>query len=68
MAVEAPIKLAMIEAAERLVLFGDEERFPGHGSFRLCTLADVDVLVTTAGAHDPTLAVCRDAGGEVVVA
>lgn len=66
--VEVPIKLAMVEAAERLVLFADEERFPGTGSFRLCSLSDVAVLVTTAGAHEPTTALCSRAGGEVVVA
>jgi DeoR/GlpR family transcriptional regulator of sugar metabolism len=68
MAVEAPLKLAMFEAAERRVLFADEERFPGHGSFRVCDLADVDVVISTGGAHLPTLQLCRDAGGEVLIA
>jgi DeoR/GlpR family transcriptional regulator of sugar metabolism len=68
MAVEAPIKLAMFKAAERRVLFADEERFPGHGSFRLCSLTDVDVLITTAGADQQTLTLCSDAGGEVLIA
>ena len=68
MAVEAPIKAAMFQAAERRVLFADEERFPGHGSFRLCSVTDVDVLVTTAGADEPTIQLCRNAGGEVLIA
>jgi DeoR/GlpR family transcriptional regulator of sugar metabolism len=68
MAVEAPIKAAMFEAAERRVLFADEARFPGHGSFRLCSVTDVEVLVTTQGADEPTIQLCRDAGGEVLIA
>jgi DeoR/GlpR family transcriptional regulator of sugar metabolism len=68
MEVEAPIKLAMFEAAERRVLFADVERFPGHGSFRVCSVSDVEVLVTTEGAHEPTLQLCREAGGEVLIA
>ena len=68
MAVEAPIKQALFDAAERRVLFADEERFPGHGSHRVCSIRDVDVLVTTSGAHEPTLQLCREAGGEVVIA
>jgi len=68
MAVEAPIKLAMFEAAECRVLFADEERFPGHGSFRVCSVSDVEVLITTKGAHEPTLELCREAGGKVLIA
>lgn len=68
MAVEAPIKLAMFEAGERRVLFADEDRFPGQGSFRMCDLSDIDVVVTTDGADGPTLERCRSAGGEVLVA
>jgi DeoR/GlpR family transcriptional regulator of sugar metabolism len=68
MEVEAPIKQSMLRSADRRVLFADEERFPGHGSFRLCSVTDVEVLVTTAGADEPTIQLCRDAGGEVVIA
>jgi DeoR/GlpR family transcriptional regulator of sugar metabolism len=68
MAVEAPIKAAMFEAAERRVLFADEARFPGHGSFRVCSVSDVEVLVTTQGADQSTIQLCRDAGGEVLIA
>lgn len=67
MAVEAPIKQAMIEAADRVVLLATELKFPGTGSFRLCSLSDVGTLVTTTGADDATLDVCRQAGGKVMV-
>jgi DeoR/GlpR family transcriptional regulator of sugar metabolism len=68
MAVEAPIKQAMIAASEKVVLLASETKFPGSGALRLCSVADVDVLITTTGAPADTLALCRNAGGEVVVA
>ncbi|MFD3502307.1 DeoR/GlpR family DNA-binding transcription regulator [Streptomyces sp. NPDC058676] len=67
MAVEAPIKQAMIEAADRVVLVASEAKFPGTGSLRICSLADVDVMITTDGADPHTLDLCRRAGGEVVI-
>lgn len=68
MAVEAPIKKAMIEAADRVVLVAAETKFPGTGSLRLCSLSDLDVLITTRGADPNTLELCRQAGGKVIVA
>ncbi|MBG6093963.1 DeoR/GlpR family DNA-binding transcription regulator [Actinomadura viridis] len=68
MEVEAPIKQAMIESAGRVVLVASEAKFPGTGSLRLCSLADVDTLITTAGADPQTLEHCRKAGGKVLIA
>jgi DeoR/GlpR family transcriptional regulator of sugar metabolism len=68
MAVEAPIKQAMIAASDRIVLLASEAKFPGTGALRLCSLTDVDAVVTTTGAPDETLALCRNAGGEVTIA
>ncbi|TNC29115.1 DeoR/GlpR family DNA-binding transcription regulator [Amycolatopsis alkalitolerans] len=66
LAVEAPSKQSMIAASDRVVLLAPETNFPGTGALRLCSLADIDVLVTTPGAPGATLALCRNAGGEVV--
>lgn len=68
MEVEAPIKQAMIETADRVVLVASETKFPGTGSMRLCSLTDIDVLITTAGADPQTLELCRRAGGKVLIA
>lgn len=68
MAIEAPIKQSMIDAADRVVLLASEEKFPGSGALRLCSLSDIDVVITTAGANFETLKLCREAGGEVIVA
>jgi len=50
------------------VLLATETKFPGTGALRLCTLSDVDTVVTTAGANPKTLDLCRHAGGEVIIA
>jgi DeoR/GlpR family transcriptional regulator of sugar metabolism len=68
MAVEAPIKQAMIAAADRVVLLATEAKFPGTGALRLCALSEVDFVVTTAGANPKTLDRCRNAGGQVIIA
>ncbi|MEU6510076.1 DeoR/GlpR family DNA-binding transcription regulator [Streptomyces sp. NPDC046942] len=67
MAVEAPLKQAMIETAGRVVLVAAESKFPGSGSLRVCSLSDIDVLITTSGADPGTLQLCRAAGGKVMV-
>jgi DeoR/GlpR family transcriptional regulator of sugar metabolism len=68
MAVETPLKQAMIAASDRVVLLASEAKFPGTGALRVCALTDVDVLVTTEGAPEETIEVCRAGGGEVVIA
>jgi DeoR/GlpR family transcriptional regulator of sugar metabolism len=68
MAVEAPIKQAMIAAADQVVLLATEAKFPGTGALRLCALSEVDSVVTTDGANPKTLDLCRNAGGQVIIA
>lgn len=67
MAVEVPVKQALVDAADRVVLLATDRKFPGTGSFRVCSLADVDVLVTNAAADPVTVAICREAGRKVVL-
>ncbi len=68
MAVEAPIKKAMAAAADRVVLLATAAKFPGTGALRLCRLAEIDTVITTEGANEATLDLCREAGREVIVA
>lgn len=68
MAVEAPIKQAMIAASDKVALLAPAAKFPGSGALRLCSLTDVDTLVTTSGAPEETVQLCREGGGEVVLA
>lgn len=68
MALEAPIKQSLIDVADRVILLASETKFPGTGALRLCSLSNIDVVITTAGANFETLALCEEAGGEVMVA
>jgi DeoR/GlpR family transcriptional regulator of sugar metabolism len=68
MAVETPLKQAMIAASDKVVLLASEAKFPGTGALRVCALSDVDVLVTTDGAPAEAIELCRASGGEVVIA
>ncbi|GAA4345210.1 DeoR/GlpR family DNA-binding transcription regulator [Microbacterium rhizosphaerae] len=68
MAVEAPIKQSMIAASDRVVLLASEKKFPGTGALRLCSITDIDVMITTAGAPEELIEMCRNSGGEVVIA
>ncbi len=66
MAVEAPIKQAMLDVADRRVLVASGQKFPGTGSLRLCALADIHTLITTTGADPRTVEGYRQAGGKVI--
>jgi len=68
MAIEAPIKQSMIDSSSTVVLLASETKFPGTGALKICALAEIDVLITTTAAPDDTLALCRNAGGKVVIA
>lgn len=68
MSVEASLKRALVTAAREVVLVAPAAKFPGTGSLRICSLADVDLLVTTDSADERALDVCRHGGGRVVVA
>jgi DeoR/GlpR family transcriptional regulator of sugar metabolism len=68
MAVEAPIKHALIAASQRIVLLASELKFPGSGALRLCSLDEVDVLITTPGTPEDEIAQRREAGRKVIVA
>ena len=68
MAVEAPIKQSLIAASERVVLLASERKFPGTGGMRLCTLNDVDVLITTTGTSEEELKYSRGIGRRVIIA
>jgi len=68
MAVEAPIKHALIAASHRIVLLASELKFPGSGALRLCSLDEVDVLITTPGTPEEEIAQRRENGRKVIVA
>jgi DeoR/GlpR family transcriptional regulator of sugar metabolism len=68
MEVEAPLKQTMLTVADRRVLVASGRKFPGTGSMRLCSLTDLDTLITTADADPATVEAYRQAGGKVMTA
>lgn len=65
--VEVPVKRALLATSQRSVLLVDHHKFPGTGALRVCSLDEFDAVVTTTGAHGPTLDAARAAGTEVHV-
>lgn len=68
MAVETPIKRAMIQCATKVVLVAPETKFPGTGSLRVTTLEDIDLLVTTSGTPAEYLELVLQTNGKVITA
>lgn len=68
MAVETPIKQAMLKSSTQTVLVAPETKFPGTGTLRVTTLDDIDVLVTTRGVPDTARDAVLQANGKVITA
>ncbi len=64
--VEVPIKRAMIEAADRVVLLADAEKFSMRGVMRVCEAEAIDHVVTDASLPDPVCGAIEEAGIEVM--
>jgi DeoR/GlpR family transcriptional regulator of sugar metabolism len=66
--VEVPVKRAMIEAGERVVLLADRAKFPGTGVAKVCGPDELDAVVTNAPVDAVTRSSLDEAGVQVVVA
>ena len=66
--VEVPIKRAMIEAAGRVVLLADAEKFAMQGIVRVCEAGAIDQIVTDDALPASTRAAIDEAGIEVTIA
>jgi DeoR/GlpR family transcriptional regulator of sugar metabolism len=66
--VEVPIKRAMIEAAEQVVLLADAAKFAKSGVVRVCPRGDIDHIVTDGALPPAARAAIDEAGIEVTIA
>jgi len=64
---EASINAALVRAARRTVVLADSSKLGGTAFARICGLADVQTLITDAGASDSALAQLDAAGVQVIV-
>jgi DeoR/GlpR family transcriptional regulator of sugar metabolism len=65
---EVPVKHAMIESSNRVVVLADSSKFPGIGLLDVCGPERFSTVVTNPDADAPTLEVLRSAGVEVLTA
>jgi DeoR/GlpR family transcriptional regulator of sugar metabolism len=66
--IEVPVKRAMIQAADRVVLLADASKFPGHGVAKVCEPGELTMVVTEPDADKATRAQLAEAGVQVVLA
>jgi DeoR/GlpR family transcriptional regulator of sugar metabolism len=66
--IEVPVKRAMIEASDRVVLLADATKFPGHGVAKVCDPTELSMVVTESDADEATRAQLMEAGVQVVLA
>lgn len=65
---EVPVKKAMIESSNRVVVLADSSKFPGIGLLNVCGPDRYSTVVTNDDADPSTLDVLRSAGVEVLTA
>lgn len=63
---EAALKRACIARAEQTIVLMDSSKPGRRSTFKICDLADVDVVVSDGGLSDDFLKACADAGVEVL--
>ncbi|WP_298327969.1 DeoR/GlpR family DNA-binding transcription regulator [Haloactinopolyspora sp.] len=65
--VEVPVRRAMIESSDRVVLLADADKFPGSGFATVCGPEALDAVVSDVGKDADALESFRDNGVEVVL-
>jgi len=51
---EVPIKRAMIRACDKVILLADSTKFLNRGFVQVCSLNDIDILITDKGISEET--------------
>lgn len=65
---EVPIKRAMIESSQRVVVLADATKLPGVGLLSVCGPESLDAVITEAGADPATVRSLQDNEVEVILA
>lgn len=65
---EVPVKRAMIESSQRVVVLADATKLPGIGLLSVCGPEDLDVVITDAASEAEPMLALRDADVEVLFA
>ena len=65
---EAKLTRRMMQAASQVVVLADSSKFGQRGFGRICSLEDIDVIVTDAGISEQMVAMVEEAGVDLIVA
>lgn len=66
-ALEATLNQAMMRAAQRTIVVADSSKFGRRGFRRICSVSDVDAVITDVGVSDETVRVLEQRGVVVEV-
>jgi DeoR family transcriptional regulator of aga operon len=67
-ALEASLNQVMIRSAQRVIVLADSSKFGRRGFGRICSLSEVDVIITDRGISDSMAKRIELAGVELVIA
>ena len=65
---EARLTRRMMQAASQHIVLADSSKFGQRGFGRICSLEEIDVIVTDDGIADQTAAMIEEAGVQLIVA
>lgn len=68
MLVETTQKKMMLNAGQSIILLTPPTKFSASAAFRICSLDDIDVVLTTKGASPEAIEMCQAHCQEVIVA
>ena len=64
---EAKLTRKMMKAASRNIVLADSSKFGQRGFGRICSLEDVDAIVTDGGISEQMAAMIEEAGVDLVI-
>jgi DeoR family transcriptional regulator, aga operon transcriptional repressor len=66
-ALEASLNQMMIRSAHKVIVLADSSKFGRRGFGRICTLEEVDIIITDNAAPESLIERCREKGVDVIV-
>lgn len=65
---EAKLTQTMMRSASKIIILADSSKFGQRGFGRICSLEDIDVIVTDAGVSEQAMAMAEEAGVDLIIA
>ena len=58
----------MMHSASKIIILADSSKFGQRGFGRICSLEDIDVIVTDRRISEQSIAMAQEAGVDLVIA